>query len=166
MATTSTASPELLTTAATTAAAGENYGAAPIYTFSSGLVQITGISTLVGGNGLAEMCLGLKAAPGLAWSSVSCFGILQVVRAFVAGAIPKDTWRDVIGLRTAAVDDALGFNFWTDVEKPIAGRTMGSGARLTMQPSVARLAEERRGIWLGAKNGKLMEMTLLCVSTY
>ncbi len=109
-------------------------------------MQITGISTLVGGNGLAEMYLGLKAAPGFAWSSISCFGILQAVRAFVAGTIPKDVWRDMLGLWAGAVDNALGFSFWTDVEKPIAGRTMKSSVRLEMQQSGVRLAEGRRGI--------------------
>ncbi|KAL1836387.1 hypothetical protein VTJ49DRAFT_5225 [Mycothermus thermophilus] len=133
--------------------ANENATSAPISIFSSGLVQITGLSTLVGGRSLAEMCLGLKAAPGLVWSSVSCLGILQAVRAFVAGAIPSDVWRDVVGLRTGVVDDALGFCFWTDVTRPIAGKTMQSKpGLLDMRQGGERLAEERRGIWLGVKS--------------
>jgi hypothetical protein len=109
----------------------------------------------VGGNGLAEMSLGLKAAPGFAWSSVSCFGILKAVRAFVAGAVPNDIWRDVLGLRTGTGDDALGFGFWTDVGRPVAGGTVKSSLRSAMQQRGARLAAERRGIWLGVPSGML-----------
>lgn len=120
-----------------------------IFSFSSGLVQITGLSTLVGGSGLEELSLGLKAAPGLAWSAVSCLGMLKVVRACVAaGVVPDHTWRDVLGLRTSTVDDALGFGFWTDVTKPVAGGTTKSSLQAAMRASGGRLVDGRNGIWL------------------
>jgi hypothetical protein len=141
-------------TAAAAAAAETGGSSDPIFTFSSGLVQISGLSTLVGGGRLEELSLGLKAAPGLAWSAVSCFGVLKVVRAFAAGVVPDDAWRDVLGLRTATVDAALGFNFWTDVEKPLAGGTMKSSLKSAMQQRGKRLAEGRGGVWLNLKSGK------------
>jgi len=128
-------------------------GSTPIYTFSSGLVQISGIASLLGGDGLSEMAIGLKAAPGLAWASISCFGILKVVRAFLAGSIPKDTWRDALGLRTGIADEALGFGVWSDVSSPKTSVAARNTVRLAMQQRESRLAEQRAGIWLNAVNG-------------
>lgn len=138
---------------ATAALSTDASSSAPIHTISAGLVQISGIASLIGGNGLSEQSLGLKAAPGFAWSSMSCFGILKAVRAFVAGAIGNDTWREILGLRAEAVDDALGFGFWTEVDKPVAGGTVKSSVRSAMQQRGLKLAEERTGIWLKVPSG-------------
>ncbi|KAK0620988.1 hypothetical protein B0T14DRAFT_522527 [Immersiella caudata] len=143
--------------APTTALEDNVGGSTPIYTFSSGLVQISGLAGLVGGNGLGELSLGLKAASGFAWSPISCFGILKVVQAFVAGSIANDTWRDVLGLRTGVVDDALGFGFWTSIDKPTASGTPKSSVRSAMQQRGARLAEERVGICLDVPDGGFLE---------
>jgi hypothetical protein len=128
-------------------------GSTPIYTFSSGLVQISGIASLFGGDGLSEMSIGLKAAPGLAWSSISCFGILKVVRGFLACSVPKDAWRDVLGLRTAVTDEALGFSVWSDIGSPQTSVAARNTMRSTIQQREPRLAEQRAGIWLTTVDG-------------
>jgi hypothetical protein len=89
----------------------------PIYAFSSGLVQISGISTLFGGTAVEEQAVGFRGAAGFAWAPVSCFGVLKIVRVCVAGAV-SDSWRDIIGLRNTVIDDAFGFTLWTDATKP------------------------------------------------
>jgi hypothetical protein len=48
---------------------------------------------------------------------MSCFGILKIVRVCIAGAV-SDSWRDILGLRNAIIDDAVGFTLWTDATKP------------------------------------------------
>ena len=53
-----------------------------------------------------------------------------------------------------AVDDALGFGFWTDVDKPMASGTVKSSVRSAMQQRGTRLVEERIGIWLDVKHGE------------
>lgn len=98
---------------------GQNTGddVSPIYVFSSGLIQISGISTLFGGSAVEEQAIGFKAAAGFAWAPMSCFGILKIVRVCIAGAV-SDYWRDILGLRNAIIDDAVGFTLWTDATKP------------------------------------------------
>ena len=82
-----------------------NVGA--ISTFSTGLVQISGLATVIGGHSLEELSIGLKAASGLAWAPISTFGLLKAMKMWIAGAVPNSL-RDVLGLRSAVIDDAIG----------------------------------------------------------
>jgi hypothetical protein len=88
-----------------------------ISSLSTGLVQISGLSTVIGGNGLEELSIGLKAAPGLVWAPICTFGLLKVVKVWIAGAIPN-AWRNILGLRSGIVDEAIGFMRWTETNKP------------------------------------------------
>jgi hypothetical protein len=85
--------------------------------FSSGLVQISSLSTIIGGHSLDELSIGLKGASGLAWTPVSTFGLLKAMKLWIAGVVPS-SFRDVLGLRSAVVDDAIGFKLWRDTNKP------------------------------------------------
>ncbi len=107
-------------TSAPTAGSSRDFGVTsgdPVSTFSTGLIQISGMSTLIGGTGLEELSIGLKAASGLAWAPICIFGILKVVKVWAAGVVPG-IWRTILGLRSSAVDDALGFMRWTDTNRP------------------------------------------------
>lgn len=79
-----------------------------ITTFGAGLVQISSLSTLIGGRSVDEFSIGLIGASGLAWAPVTTFGLLKAMKVWIAGVVPS-SFRDVLGLRSAVVDDAIGF---------------------------------------------------------
>lgn len=128
----------------------------PIRVFSAGLVQITGIATLFGGSSVEELAIGLKAAPGLPWASMSCFGILKIVKVLLAG-VASDRWRHLLGMRSAIVDDARGFALWTKAALPHVSL-----------PGIG-FVEQKLGLSLDvAQSGKrahCLSYTFLCVLT-
>ena len=75
--------------------------------FSTGVVEISAVATLIGAPIVEAMSLGLKSAACLPWASISSFGLLHVVKVSLAAAVP-DWIREPLGLQNASVDAALG----------------------------------------------------------
>ena len=96
----------------------ETSGGGAISTFSAGLVQISGLSTMIGSRSIDELSLGLKGASGLVWAPISTFGLLKAMKTWIAGVTPP-SFRDVLGLRSTVVDDAVGFALWSQTNKPL-----------------------------------------------
>jgi len=66
--------------------------------FSSGVVEISAVATLIGAPIVEAMTLGLKSAACLPWASISSFGLLHVAKASLAAAVP-DWSRESLGLQ-------------------------------------------------------------------
>ncbi|KAF7317872.1 Nad kinase [Mycena kentingensis (nom. inval.)] len=78
------------------------------FSFSNNLVEIGALTALVGSAAAESLALGNRGIAGLAWAGSSSFGAVSVVKACLAGAAPG--WlRESLGIRSAASDDALGF---------------------------------------------------------
>ncbi|KAF8533515.1 hypothetical protein BDD12DRAFT_864797 [Trichophaea hybrida] len=89
----------------------------PGYKVSLSLVEISALTTLVGATSAEAFALGLRGATGLSWASMSAFGLVHVIRSFVAAAV-SDAARETLGLRNAAADLAVGMGthprLWMD----------------------------------------------------
>ncbi|KAL5363468.1 hypothetical protein BJX96DRAFT_155764 [Aspergillus floccosus] len=71
------------------------------------LVEISAVSTIIGAPIAEALIHGLKAACGVVWAPMSCFGVVHVVKACLASSAP-DFLRESMGLRNQFVDDAIG----------------------------------------------------------
>ncbi|KAL4888805.1 hypothetical protein BDV59DRAFT_196169 [Aspergillus ambiguus] len=71
------------------------------------LVEISAVSTIIGAPIAEALIHGLKAACGIVWAPMSCFGVIHVVKACLAASAP-DFLRESMGLRNQFVDDAIG----------------------------------------------------------
>ncbi|KAF9893958.1 hypothetical protein FE257_008929 [Aspergillus nanangensis] len=71
------------------------------------LVEISAVSTIIGAPIAEALIHGLKAACGIVWAPMSCFGVIHVVKACLAASAP-DFMRESMGLRNQFVDDAIG----------------------------------------------------------
>jgi hypothetical protein len=86
-----------------------------------GLVEISAVSTIIGAPVAEALMHGHKAAPGLAWSPTSFFGLIHILKACIAIAIP-DWARESAGLRNALVDEAIGVTFRIRTDRALKNR--------------------------------------------
>ncbi|KAF8253663.1 hypothetical protein K440DRAFT_618116 [Wilcoxina mikolae CBS 423.85] len=91
--------------------------ASPTRTLSPSLVEISALATLVGATSAESFALGSKGATGLPWAGMSSFGLIYVIRGFIAAAV-SDRARDTLGLRNAGVDSAMGVSVLADRRNP------------------------------------------------
>jgi hypothetical protein len=81
----------------------------------------TALTTLIGSAAAESLILGNHGAAGVAWATMSAFGLLWVVRACIAAVCPG--WlRETIGVRTSDSDLALGME--------LASRSNSRGAAI------------------------------------
>lgn len=71
------------------------------------LVEISAVSTIIGAPIAEALIHGLKAACGIVWAPMSCFGQIHVIKACLSASVP-DYLRESMGLRNQFVDNALG----------------------------------------------------------
>ncbi|KAF7167149.1 hypothetical protein CNMCM5623_000556 [Aspergillus felis] len=71
------------------------------------LVEISAVSTIIGAPIAEALTHGLKAACGIVWAPMSCFGQIHVIKACLSATVP-DSLRESMGLRNQFVDNALG----------------------------------------------------------
>src|SRR5271170_4839013 len=81
-----------------------------------GLVEISAVSTIIGAPISEALIHGLKAACGMAWAPMSCFGAIHVTKACLSASIP-DRLRESMGLRNQFVDAAIGVMLRVDQAK-------------------------------------------------
>lgn len=110
--------------------------------FTTGLVEIAALTTLIGSSTATSLVLGNRGGPGLPWAAMSAFGILSTVKGCVAGASP-DWMRAALGVRDLLSDDALGIklNLRSKYKSPqdLARRDLGrAGGLAVMVPSVRK----------------------------
>ncbi|GAB1316304.1 hypothetical protein MFIFM68171_06514 [Madurella fahalii] len=128
-------------------------------TISGGLVEISTVATLIGAPIAEALVHGLRGAGGLAWAPMSSFGLLHVIKACLAAAVP-DWARESSGLRNQHVDDALGLVFPLRPTEAIKNRVDLGDARAvlidrTFRPGLLQLGALRRhtgGAGGGGKN--------------
>lgn len=96
------------------------------YRISLGLVEISALATLIGATNAEALALGLAAAPGLPWAPISTFGAVHVIKVSLA-AVMSDRIRQALGLRSTAVDSAVGMSLEIDSTKQ-APHNADSGA--------------------------------------
>jgi hypothetical protein len=77
--------------------------------FGTGFLEISALTAVIGSSAAESLTLGNRGAPGLAWASISVFGLISVIKACISAAVP--CWlRDSLGVRNQAVDLALGMS--------------------------------------------------------
>jgi len=75
--------------------------------FRSGFIEITALTTLIGSAAAESLILGDHGAAGVAWATMSAFGLVWIIRACISAAIPG--WlRETIGVRTPGSDLVIG----------------------------------------------------------
>lgn len=127
-------------------------------TISGGLVEISTVATLIGAPIAEALVHGLRGAGGLAWAPMSSFGLLHVIKACLAAAVP-DWARESIGLRNQHVDDALGLVFPLRPTEAIKNRVDLGDARAVLidktprQPKWWPWAARRRGYTRDSNGG-------------
>lgn len=78
-----------------------------------GVIQIAALTALIGSSTAESLMLGNKGAAGLAWATMSMFGILSVIKDCVAAATLA--WlRETLGVRSRGTDATLGLGFKLD----------------------------------------------------
>lgn len=106
---------------------------------SSGLVEISALTAVVGSTTAESLILGNRGSAGVAWAAVSSFGIVSIIKACISAATPT-VLREALGVRLPSVDDALGvilplnpqrshFAFWGPWETR-ARRSLGEAKML------------------------------------
>lgn len=88
-------------------AASKIFEMAEVKKLGGSLVEISAVSTIIGAPIAEALIHGLKAACGVVWAPMSCFGVVHVVKACLAASAP-DFLRESMGLRNQFVDDAIG----------------------------------------------------------
>ena len=81
-----------------------------------GLVEISAVTTIIGAPIAEALIHGLKAACGMAWAPMSCFGAIHVTKACLSASVP-DRLRESMGLRNQFVDAAIGVMLRVDQAK-------------------------------------------------
>ncbi|KAJ7648087.1 hypothetical protein FB45DRAFT_998920 [Roridomyces roridus] len=77
------------------------------FNFSNNLVEVGALTALIGSSAAESLVLGNRGAAGVAWAATSSFGTISVVKACFCGA--NSGWlREILGVRTAASDSAVG----------------------------------------------------------
>ena len=86
--------------------------------FGNGFVELAILTTLVGPAAAEALVLGNHGAAGLAWASMSAFGIGRVISACLSGACAP--WlREIMGLRSKLIDSSLGMELSSNVNRNI-----------------------------------------------
>jgi len=97
----------------------------PNVNFGNGLIEIAALTTLIGSSTAGDLILGNRGAAGLVWGSISAFGSSSVIKACASAASPG--WlRQMLGLRTASSDKAVGMDLSLSPEKRVARRMRGT----------------------------------------
>jgi hypothetical protein len=74
---------------------------------SSGLIEITALTTLIGSSTTEQLTLGDRGAGGLSWVGMSMFGSISILKSCVSASTP--TWlRDTLGVQNSTTDGAIG----------------------------------------------------------
>lgn len=99
-----------------------------------GLVEISAVSTIIGAPIAEALTHGLKAACGMVWGPMSCFGVIHVTKACLSASVP-DLIRESMGLRNQFVDNAIGVMFDVDRFKQARSRTdLGDALAIEVTP--------------------------------
>jgi len=97
----------------------------PNVSFGNGLIEIAALTTLIGSSTAGDLILGNRGAAGLVWGSISSFGSSSVIKACASAASPG--WlRQMLGLRTASSDKAVGMDLSLSPGKRAARRMRGT----------------------------------------
>jgi hypothetical protein len=124
-----TATPTVLSTAPGMVAKADPT-AQPVYKISLGLVEISALATLVGATSAEALALGIReGAAGLPWATMSSFGLIYVIRGFLAAA-SGDRMREAFGLRSLLVESAVGMSLRADPTRP--SKVIESGTVIAM----------------------------------
>jgi hypothetical protein len=86
-----------------------------VFTFTSGssLIDFTALTTLIGSSAAESLILGNHGAAGMAWATMSAFGLAWVIRACISAASPG--WlRETMGIRTPVSDKAIGMELFSN----------------------------------------------------
>ena len=120
---------------------------------SSGLVEISALTAVVGSATAESLILGNRGSAGVAWAAISIFGLVSIIKACISAATPT-VLREALGVRIPSVDDALGvflplnaqrqrFKFWNPWEAR-ARRSLGEAKMLIRY---RRLVGHVRNTW-------------------
>ena len=79
----------------------------PIPNFGNAFVEISALTTFIGSSVAESLILGNEGGAGVAWATMSAFGLMDIVKTCVGAASPG--WlRTVIGARSENTDEAVG----------------------------------------------------------
>jgi len=97
----------------------------PNLSFGNGLIEIAALTTLIGSSTAGDLILGSSGAAGLVWGTISAFGSSSVIKACASAASPGSL-RQMLGLRTASSDSAVGMDLSLSPRKRVARRIRGT----------------------------------------
>lgn len=119
-----------------------------VFKVGSGLIEIAALTALVGSSTAQSLMLGNRGAVGLVWAAMSMFGVLSMIKACLAAAIPA--WlRDTLGVRGVEADEALGLSLTLEKEEfkarnSVARDTVGIVSEIH-KVSMLRVAQLKSG---------------------
>src|SRR5215471_17125943 len=117
-----------------------------------GLVDISAVVTLIGAPTAEALIHGLKAACGMCWAPMSCFGSLHVTKACLSASIP-DWLREPMGLSNQFVDAAIGVMLKVDHTKQAKNR-VDLGDAVAIQVATPKRKVFTDAVW-GSVRGAL-----------
>jgi hypothetical protein len=79
----------------------------------SGLLEVSALAAVIGSATAESLALGNRGAAGLAWATMSIFGLVSVIKACI-GAITPCSLRESLGVQNKASDAAVGISFDLD----------------------------------------------------
>ena len=108
---------------------------------SSGLIEITVLTTLIGSTTTKQLTLGNRGAGGLSWVGMSMFGSISILKSCVSASTP--TWLcNTLGVQNSTTDAATGLTLdlsstymdWEDM------------ARKNMKEALGVMCESRKQV--------------------
>ncbi|KAF3930215.1 hypothetical protein ABW20_dc0103427 [Dactylellina cionopaga] len=73
------------------------------FNFSSAIIEIAALTTLIGATTAESLVLGSRGAAGMPWAAMSTFGSVFLIKACVAASTP-DWLRDTLGTENTRED--------------------------------------------------------------
>ncbi|KAL2005331.1 hypothetical protein VTN00DRAFT_2542 [Thermoascus crustaceus] len=112
-----------------------------------GLVEISAVSTIIGAPIAEALTHGLKAACGMVWGPMSCFGVIHVAKACLSASVP-DLIRESMGLRNQFVDNAIGVMLDVDRFKQARSRMdLGDALAIEVTPRRKWVGQQLLQAW-------------------
>lgn len=95
------------------------------FNFGNGLIEISALTSLIGSTAADSLALGDKGPAGLVWATMTVFGVMSVVKLFIATATPG--WlRESVGVRSPKADATIGLSL--DLNKSYKSRGLEARA--------------------------------------
>lgn len=93
----------------------------PSLNLGNTLVEIGGLSALVGSSVAESLTFGSRGPAGIAWAATSSFGTVSVIKACISGA--GSGWlRETLGIRSKLSDLAVGMDLKLDSHRALRVR--------------------------------------------